>query len=966
MTWIIGVLAVIGCLCVAGTGVRMIKVACCSAIVAISAMLLVTAGGAVSSASPISGFEDTVVFRGLVRPTAVRFSPDGRVFVAEKSGIIKVFDSLTDPTPTVFADLRTNVFNGYDRGLLGLALAPNFPTDPRVYVLYSYDAEIGGTAPKWGTPGATNDACPDPPGATIDGCVISGRLSVLTAQGDTMVGSENVLINDWCQQFQTHSVGDLMFGQDGMLYVTGGDGAGVAIDYGQKGIPLNPCNDPPAGVGGTETPPTAEGGALRAQDLLTPSDPTTLDGTLLRLDPNTGQAAPGNPLSSSTDANARRIVAYGLRNPYRFTIRPGTNDIWLGVVGASTWESIDHVPDPTSGPLNFGWPCYEGGHVYPGYQALNTNMCNTLYSNPSAVTPAWFSYRHDSPVAPSDTCPVGTSAVTGLAFYNGGSYPTKYKGALFFSDYARQCIWVAFKGANGLPNPATITQFDQTAGAAVDLEIGPGGDLYYVDIANGTINRVQYFAGNQPPIASVSATPTNGPVPLHVSFDATGSSDPDGDPISYSWDLNGDGQYGDSTSATPDQTYTTAGDVTVGLRVTDSQGASSVAYVVVHPGNTAPTATIQAPNPSIQWITGQKIAFSGSATDPEDGTLPASSLSWSVLLHHCYTPTNCHVHFIDDFPGVSGGSFEAPDHPYPSYLELQLTGTDSGGLSNTTSLLLYPQTVDLTFQGAPTGSVLTVNGAYQVTPFRVTAIVGSTVPVSAASQQTVDGTPYGFTGWSDGGASSHDISAPSSGTTYTATYAATGPPPLFSDRFESGNLQKWRTVNGLVVQGSAAYTGFFGARATDTSTLPAFAIAKLAQVSAAPNARIRFNIATRDPTKIVTLMTLRTSTNAPLLRVYLLASGRLAVRNFVQPSTVIASSIPVTFGAWHTLEVSLDLTTSPATLRVWLDSTSQPILSKTIAEPLATVGRLQIGDDAAGHPADVFYDDVVVSNAALH
>jgi hypothetical protein len=50
-------------------------------------------------------------------------------------------------TPTVFADLRTNVFNGYDRGLLGLALAPNFPADPRVYVLYSYDAEIGGTAP---------------------------------------------------------------------------------------------------------------------------------------------------------------------------------------------------------------------------------------------------------------------------------------------------------------------------------------------------------------------------------------------------------------------------------------------------------------------------------------------------------------------------------------------------------------------------------------------------------------------------------------------------------------------------------------------------------------------------------------------------------------------------------------------------------------------------------------------------
>ena len=131
------------------------------------------------------------------------------------------------------------------------------------------------------------------------------------------------------------------------------------------------------------------------------------------------------------------------------------------------------------------------------------------------------------------------------------------------------------------------------------------------------------------------------------------------------------------------------------------------------------------------------------------------------------------------------------------------------------------------------------------------------------------------------------------------------------------------------------HRGFFGARATDTSTLPAFAIAKLAQVSAAPNARIRFNVTARDPTKIVTLMTLRTSTNAQLLGVYLPPHrGRLAVAYFVQPPTVIASSIPVTSGAWHTLEVSLDLTTSPATLRVWLDSTSQPILSKTIAEPV--------------------------------
>ena len=87
--------------------------------------------------------------------------------------------------------------------MLGLALDPNFPTDPYVYIAYTYDAPIGGTPPVW------NDACPNPPGPTTDGCVVSGRLSRLQASGNVMTGSEKVLINDWCQQFPSHSIGEL-------------------------------------------------------------------------------------------------------------------------------------------------------------------------------------------------------------------------------------------------------------------------------------------------------------------------------------------------------------------------------------------------------------------------------------------------------------------------------------------------------------------------------------------------------------------------------------------------------------------------------------------------------------------------------------------------------------------------------------------------------------------------------------
>ena len=145
---------------------------------AFAVVFTVLSAGAAAAETLPAGFQDSIVISGLTRPTVVRFSPDGRVFVAEKSGIIKVFSSLTATTPTIFADLTTQVDNYWDRGLLGMALDPNFPTNPYVYVLYAFDVRIGGTAPVW------NDGCPTPPGPNTDGCVVSGRLSRLTASGN--------------------------------------------------------------------------------------------------------------------------------------------------------------------------------------------------------------------------------------------------------------------------------------------------------------------------------------------------------------------------------------------------------------------------------------------------------------------------------------------------------------------------------------------------------------------------------------------------------------------------------------------------------------------------------------------------------------------------------------------------------------------------------------------------------------
>ena len=947
-----------------------------------------------------AGFQESTVWSGLTNPTAIRFAADGRVFVAEKSGVIKVFDSLADPTPTTFSGLTTNVHNFWDRGLLGIALDPSLTggsgTGAFLYVLYAYDHILGdaSAAPRWG------DGCATPPGPTSDGCVISGRLSRFAVSGNTINPTEQVLIEDWCQQFPSHSVGSLAFGPDGALYVSGGDGASFnGVDYGQLGgttspvvTSKNPCADPPAdGM----SAPTAEGGALRSQDIRTepvgggtsyasavladnplgywrlgetsgtladdavgsangtysggytlnqpgaltgdsngavllngtsgyvrvpqqalpasltweawakptaypgdtalvgqwdgtsgsmlyltsdfggrvylwingsfisaaapapgawhhfagtyngtaaaiyidgalaagptpvagpltsaprflemgtyndagggklnaaidevalygqalsapqvaahyearsggssPVDPTTLDGAVLRVDPATGAGMPGNPFASSPNANSRRIIAYGLRNPFRITARPGTNELWVGDVGWTTWEEINRIPNATDAVAeNFGWPCYEGSNRQGSYDAANLNLCESLYAQgASAVAAPVYAYNHSSTVVAGEACATGSSAISGMAFYpeTGGSFPAAYRGGLFFTDHSRNCIWFMPKGTDGQPNPAARQTFATAVANPVELVIGPNGDLFYVDFDTGSIRRFTFSGGNQAPTAVIQAVPTSGAAPLTVQFNGSGSSDPEGSALTYAWDLDGDAAFDDATGVTPSWTYQDPGNVTVRLRVTDALLASGTTTQTINVSNSAPVPTISTPTGALNWKVGDPIAFSGSATDAQDGTLPASAMSWALVIQHC--PSNCHSHSIQTWTGVDSGSFSAPDHEYPSYLELSLTATDSLGTTATRTVRLDPQTVALSFQTAPAGLSIAVNALASSAPFSRTVIVGSSNSVTATSPQTIGGATYAFASWSDGLGQSHQVIAPATGTTFTATY----------------------------------------------------------------------------------------------------------------------------------------------------------------------------------------------------
>ena len=254
-----------------------------------------------------------------------------------------------------------------------------------VYALYTYNHKLGDKSlpPLW-----ANDGCPDPPGSTKLGCVASARLSRFKINSDGTAGSEEVLVEDWCQQFPSHSVGDVRFGPDGKLYVTAGEAADFNNpDWGQS--TGNPCGDP-----------TNEGGSMRAQSPRRPApEPQTLDGTLLRLEPSTGFAAAGNPAIGNSDLNMRRIIAYGLRNPFRYTFA-SNGEIWLGDVGENVTEEIDRIPLPATAQKNYGWPCYEGADHHGTFDSANLPLWRCALSSTPAPPRARSTPIRTTPLTP--------------------------------------------------------------------------------------------------------------------------------------------------------------------------------------------------------------------------------------------------------------------------------------------------------------------------------------------------------------------------------------------------------------------------------------------------------------------------------------------------------------------------------------------------------------------------------------
>jgi glucose/arabinose dehydrogenase len=775
-----------------------------AALLAVLGALLALPSLAVAEPQLPPKFQDETVFEGIEQPVNFRFAPDGRVFVATKPGQILVYDGLDDSTPTVFADLRGDVYDNGDRGLLGLELDPKFEEGrPYVYALYTWDHVLGEAwnpeDPKYGTPGVSGD--PDcPTQNSSHSCLVSGRLVRLEespinpdhAVEESGRPKEKELLQGWCQQFNSHSIGELAFGNEGELYVSGGDGASYESipDYGELGTPANPCGDAPSakGVAPTEAERhAAKGGSLRSQNL------ELLNGAILRVNPDTGAPFPGNPLIGSGNANAERTVAKGFRNPFRYTFDPKTGEIYTGNVGSSEIEEIDRFQAPPSALYNSGWPCYEGLQHQFQFKELGLDTCNALYKaqaegHPQTSEP-FFTYSHKQTVVPGDECPTESgSAISGLSFYEGGTYPAKYEGALFFADAVRGCFWVMYPGADGKPDPSTTERFlrENKIYPGVKIAEGPEGNLYYADLfgenfGEGSIHRIAF--SETAPTARLKAEPPYGLYDsggdFETTLDASASSDPNqpAASLTYEWDLNEDGVFESSGSAeTKTVTFTEAeqearekanpkksANRIVAVRVKDSDGSTSVARITVYPGDKPPVVTITSPLASEKWSVGDTVDLNGKAFDANGAEINTPlPYYWVTRMAHCPDPAHpeaCHEHPLQTFSGIRHAEFIAPQHEYPSYIQIILRVSDNRGLSGTATLAFKPNTVHVSLQSIPAGIPLLAGTEEEPTPFALTAIDGSEIQITAPPTAEVGGKKYIWQSWSDGGPIGHPVLA---------------------------------------------------------------------------------------------------------------------------------------------------------------------------------------------------------------
>ena len=703
-----------------------------------------------ANAQLVKPFTEEEVGSGWSNPVLITFDENGRGYVVERHGLVWLLDQEGNKSLEPFIDIREEVAMFGDHGLLGFAVDPLFNTNHHVYLLYVVDrhhllfhgtpdydpnttiieqATIGRVT-RYTADESTGYTTVDPDSRKVlVGATIDSGFPVLMA---------------------SHGVGSLEFGTDGTLLASCGEaGSFLSSDKGsapetyfeqalEDGI-IKPKEN--IGSFRSQLVDCLSGKVIRI-------DPET--GLGIPSNPFYDASNPNAAGSKVWTLGNRQPYRFFLR-PGTGSHNPedgDPGDIYIGDVGGGRYEELNIAYE---GGMNFGWPVYEGyerawpfqdpnvlnvdepnplagGGCPPFFsflslvqqpletgapffpnpcapeQAISSNTrhfvhaipamswSNEQYNKPTrAYVPAWNTNGTlrpvdlSSPDASVDGQNFEGSSVMPGFFYEGEQYPEEYRGKLFIGDFTG---WIRVFDVNDEHRITAVDTFHTGVGRIVDLALNPvTGFVYYVNFFD-KVYRIN-FGGNARPSAVIDVDQKFGPGPLEVQFSAVNSSDPNGDPLSYSWDF-GDGTSGEDVTLS--HTFAAEGGVPVRydvvLTVTDTADAVRTASVVISVDNTPPDVKISSiTNGQLYTQTGMNaIPLTAEVSDQEHGEEDLS-YSWQVFLHH-------NDHFHPEFPveekeahvalpptGCGGETY---------YYRVALTVTDGAGLEGNDEVYLYP------------------------------------------------------------------------------------------------------------------------------------------------------------------------------------------------------------------------------------------------------------------------------------
>ena len=578
---------------------------------------------------------------GLAQPTDLKVAPDGRIFIAEKGGAIRIVENgtlLDQPFYTVTTQSPN------ERGLVGIALDPNFEINGFVYMMY--------TLP-------------------LDNQNIVARV---TSAGNTAIpGSEIELIRFDRMWAAFHNGGAMVFDTEGKLIIGTGDGTGYTS----------------------------------AQDMN-----STL-GKIIRINTD-GTIPTDNPFYNENDSVYRAIAAIGIRNPYTMAASPSTGRIFFNDVGNIDYEEVNEYIIGS----NYGWYPIEG--MLNGAPAPEGNYLDPIYA-----------YDHDF-----------GCAVVGASFYEPEiqQFPDGYFGKYFFLDLCKGKLLFMD------PNSYEVVEFATGLKEAYNnLEVGPDGYLYLVNVIDGNMARISYVGVNSPPHISEHPASQVVAVGEDIRFQVEAS----GEELEYRWFRNGNqipSQQGASLILTNVQLSDHGSEFSVTVSNPNGSITSNIASLTVVDGS-RPSISFQ--NVPATYEAGDTIPFSALVSDPDQQDMPPQSLTWEIKFHH-----DDHAHpAMPPTTGIHTGEYIVEKYGEVDtnvFFRIHLTAEDSSGLTTTDFIDVQPEKVTMLLTTEPEGIAINADGSDVITNFPLRSVKSLNRTLKASPHMVVGDSLYQFVQWEDG------------------------------------------------------------------------------------------------------------------------------------------------------------------------------------------------------------------------